>query len=156
MPDPNPDIRGLGDQFLSDAGIEIQLFPRDLRAQVEDMNHEFIRIQKARQTPARTTAEPPQEGPTQRSQSSRLRPSIHVTIVPISRGTPRGEYFLEDVDDLTVLIEVPGGGHVRVPRADFVESWDDARRQPKLELTRKYFQGYFPGYEAAEEFFLPY
>jgi pyrimidine deaminase RibD-like protein len=50
MLDPNPDIMGRGDQMLSDAGIEVQLFSRELRAQVEELNREFIRAQKRRQT----------------------------------------------------------------------------------------------------------
>jgi pyrimidine deaminase RibD-like protein len=54
MLDPNPDIRGLGDQLLSDAGIEVQLFPRDLRAKVEEMNREFIRAPKQKQPSTKT------------------------------------------------------------------------------------------------------
>jgi pyrimidine deaminase RibD-like protein len=48
MLDPNRDISGKGCQHLRDAGIEIQFFPPDLMKQVEEMNREFIRDQRAK------------------------------------------------------------------------------------------------------------
>jgi hypothetical protein len=86
---------------------------------------------------------------------STLHDLIKVIIAPVSRSRSEGECPLEKLDDIGVLIRLHNGIHVRIPKADYIESWDDDLSKPKLILTRKYFQGHLPGYEDAAEFFLP-
>jgi pyrimidine deaminase RibD-like protein len=51
MLDPNPNIRGMGQIILSEANIETQFFPRELMAEVEELNRDFIREQKRKSVP---------------------------------------------------------------------------------------------------------
>jgi predicted nucleotide-binding protein len=88
-------------------------------------------------------------------QISMLAQFKRVVIAPVSRTTSQQEFTLDSVDELGVLIRLPGGTGVRLPCGDYVESWDDTSMKPKILLTRKYFQGYFPGHEHAKEYFLP-
>jgi hypothetical protein len=95
-----------------------------------------------------------QQNPKPSLAESKLARFQTVLIAPISRTTSQREYTLEKVDESGVLIRLPNEMLVRLPRGDYIESWDDSTSRPKLTLTRKYFQGYFPGHENAEEYFL--
>lgn len=86
---------------------------------------------------------------------SKLSGHKRILVAPVSRSTSETEYTLHKVDEAGVVIRLSNGVLVRIPKGDYVESWDDATEKPKLLLTRKYFQGYFPGHENAEEYFLP-
>jgi predicted nucleotide-binding protein len=90
-----------------------------------------------------------------KAEKSKFAKFGRVFIAPVSRTTSDKEYTLQEVDEAGAVIRLPDGILVRIPKGDYLESWDDAMGKPKLILTRKYFQGYFPGHENAEEFFLP-
>ncbi len=57
MLDPNPTICGKGQMALRDARIATVFFPRELMAEVEELNREFVRANR------RALGEPPRSGP---------------------------------------------------------------------------------------------
>src|SRR5439155_1875210 len=93
---------------------------------------------------------PSPDSPKTVTTKSNLSKFSRVVIAPISRGTSETEYTLEKVDEAGAVVRLSNGMLIRIPKADYLEGWDDAKEKPKLILTRKYFQGYYPGHESAE------
>jgi|WetSurMetagenome_2_1015567.scaffolds.fasta_scaffold11842_4 hypothetical protein len=78
-----------------------------------------------------------------------------VLVAPVSPTQLSEKITLIGRNQYGIVIEMPSGLRIRIPKEDFRESWDDTERLPKFILTRKYLYGYYPGEETTQEFRLP-
>lgn len=100
MLDPNPIISGKGVQRLREANIDVAMFPKDLAAQVEELNRDFIRDQKRQ-------GELPEVSP------ARLRESqgyaLDTWYTNLNRTFWNQNYHREPSSIFAHLVEVVGG-----------------------------------------------